>query len=363
MIIPELPAYLTSLGGAEYKGLIIALFTLTAGISRPFSGKLADTVGRKPIIFFGISVCVICSLFYPLLTTVSGFLLLRLLHGFSTGFSPTATSAYVADVVPVHRRGEAMGIIGVCMNVGASISPPFGSYLVGQVSINSMFFASSIAALYSLLILLGIKETLPQPQRFHPKLLALKPHEIIYAKAFRPAAVCALVHVGFGAILTIIPDQTVHLGMTNKGLFLIFITISSVLSRILAGKLSDRMGRVQVLRIALVFVVITLVLMGQVQSWQGLFFVSALLGFSMGLASPAIFAWAIDVAEENSRGKSLGTTYIGLEVGIGFGALLSAYLYDNSPDRFDLAFNAIAITTSLAFLFLLKRDRVVLSKN
>lgn len=46
MLIPELPAYISSLGGAEYKGLIIALFTLTAGISRPFSGKLTDKIGR-----------------------------------------------------------------------------------------------------------------------------------------------------------------------------------------------------------------------------------------------------------------------------------------------------------------------------
>ena len=36
MIISELPAYLDSLGGGEYKGLIIALFTLAAGLSRPF---------------------------------------------------------------------------------------------------------------------------------------------------------------------------------------------------------------------------------------------------------------------------------------------------------------------------------------
>lgn len=53
MMIPELPGYLTLLGGAEYKGLIIALFTLMAGISRPFSGKLTDTVGRVPVMIFG----------------------------------------------------------------------------------------------------------------------------------------------------------------------------------------------------------------------------------------------------------------------------------------------------------------------
>jgi MFS family permease len=70
MLIPELPAYLTALGGAQYKGLIISLFTLTAMLSRPFSGKLADTIGRVPVIIAGSIVCFICSLVYPIVTTV-----------------------------------------------------------------------------------------------------------------------------------------------------------------------------------------------------------------------------------------------------------------------------------------------------
>ncbi|RZK51750.1 MAG: MFS transporter, partial [Pedobacter sp.] len=74
MLIPELPAYLTSLGGAEYKGLIIALFTLTAGISRPFSGKLTDTIGRVPVMAVGSLVCFVCGFLYPVLTSIAGFL-------------------------------------------------------------------------------------------------------------------------------------------------------------------------------------------------------------------------------------------------------------------------------------------------
>ena len=57
MIIPELPDYLASLGGREYIGYIIALFTLTAGLSRPFSGKLTDHIGRIPVMAFGSIVC------------------------------------------------------------------------------------------------------------------------------------------------------------------------------------------------------------------------------------------------------------------------------------------------------------------
>src|SRR6478752_1384780 len=77
MIIPELPDYLTRLGGADYKGLIISLFTLTAMISRPFSGKLADTIGRVPVMIFGAAVCFVCSLFYPIIATLFGFFTLR----------------------------------------------------------------------------------------------------------------------------------------------------------------------------------------------------------------------------------------------------------------------------------------------
>ncbi|HLK96379.1 MAG TPA: MFS transporter, partial [Hymenobacter sp.] len=89
MMIPELPDYLTNLGGREYVGLIIALFTLTAGLSRPFSGKITDTVGRVPVMAFGSIVCFVCGFLYPYLLTVWGFLVLRLVHGFSTGTKPT----------------------------------------------------------------------------------------------------------------------------------------------------------------------------------------------------------------------------------------------------------------------------------
>jgi len=126
MIIPELPAYLTGLGGGDYKGFIIALFTLTAALSRPFSGELADSIGRVPVMVIGATVCGIAALFYPLISSVAGFMLLRLFHGFSTGFKPTGTSAYVADIIPKHKRGEAMGFVGFFGSLGMATGPSLG---------------------------------------------------------------------------------------------------------------------------------------------------------------------------------------------------------------------------------------------
>ena len=72
---------------------------------------------------FGSLVCFVCGFFYPWALTVTGFLGLRLLHGFSTGFKPTGTAAFIADIVPVERRGEAMGLLGVTGAQGAGPRP------------------------------------------------------------------------------------------------------------------------------------------------------------------------------------------------------------------------------------------------
>lgn len=354
MIIPELPAFLSGLGGADYKGLIIALFTLTAGISRPFSGKLADTIGRVPVIIVGAVVCIVCSLVYPILSTISGFFLLRLGHGFSTGFTPTAITAYVADIVPEHRRGEAMGIMGVSLNIGSSISPPIGSYLVNAYSLDVMFYASSASALISLLILSRMKETLTSKKSFQPSLLKLKRNEIIDKDAILPAIVCGLSYIGFGALITITPDQCEFLGISNKGLFFTSFTVCSILSRLVAGTISDRYGRIIVIKVAIICLCLSHILLGLSNSPAWLLTATGLLGFSLGIGIPALFAWTIDRSQADKRGQAMATLYIGLEVAIGSGALLGAALYDNNAGNFGKTFYIMAFITSLGFLFLRK---------
>ncbi len=353
MIIPELPQHLTDLGGAEYKGLIISLFTLTAGLSRPFSGKLTDTVGRIPVMIIGTLTCVVASFLYPFMTTVFGFLALRFFHGFSTGFKPTASSAYVADVVPVHRRGEAMGIMGVSFNIGASAGPALGSWITILFGINTMFYISSLIAFISIFILLQLKESLVEKVKFKASLLLLKKNEIIDSSAIAPALVVVFIYFCFGAFLTIIPDQSAYLGIANKGIFFTVFTFFSILSRLIAGKLSDRIGRVLVIRYAIIILVISLIFASMITTSTGLFIAASLLGFSTGLSAPAVFAWAIDRSESQNRGKALATVYIALELGIGIGSVVSAWIYHNNPQNFFYVMITSAIVTFIALIYLM----------
>ncbi len=351
MLIPELPAYLTAMGGAEYKGFIIGLFTLTAGLSRPFSGRLTDRVGRVPVMVFGSLVCVLCGFLYPIFTTVIPFLMLRLVHGFSTGFKPTGTSAYVADIVPVTRRGEAMGIHGICMGIGSAFGPAIGSLISNRFSLNMLFYTSSLLAFLSIIILINMKETLRERQKLSFDSFRLSRRDIFEPDVFKPALIILLVYFSFGAVLTVTPDFSDHLGLDNRGVYFMVFTLFSLLVRLVAGKTSDRRGREPVAIVGCCFLIVAMLFTGFAQSIPVFFVGAALFGISMGVLSPVLSAWTVDLSGDHNRGRAIATMYIALEAGIGLGAVIAAELFSNKIENFPLVFMAMAALALLGLIY------------
>jgi MFS family permease len=365
MIIPELPAYLSQLGGQDYKGLIIALFTVTAGLSRPFSGKLTDKIGRRPILFMGVSVAIVCAILYPFVSSIFGFFIIRLLHGFCAGTTPTASSAMLADLVPPSRRGEAMGLMGFIVNIGTAISPVLGSEIAKHYSIEVLFYASALLGVCSGLLFLLVKETIKHKQPFQWAHLHLTRRDIFEPTVLNPTVCMLFGTFGFGAVLTVMPDISVHLGIANKGLAMMFYTIASLSVRILAGKVSDQFGRITILRYALSLQIIALLLLGFATTPLILFIGAALFGVSMGFISPTILAWAVDLSTEDSRGRSLATVYLAMEAGIGLGAVLGGAVYGNDSNMFAYAFWSAAFFSGIALIYvaMLYRGREYVVNN
>ncbi|MDG3583429.1 MFS transporter [Galbibacter pacificus] len=359
MLIPELPAYLSSLGGSQYIGLIIALFTFTAGMCRPFSGRITDTVGRVPVMIFGALVCVLCGVLYPMLHSVFGLLFLRLLHGFSTGFKPTATSAYVADITPQRSWGEAIGMQSLFYSTGMAVGPAFGSYIKMYYSFDTLFYLSSVCAFLSMLIIVNMKETLEPKRKFSWSLLKISRRDIIAVEVFPAAILTFLCYISYGIILTLIPDWTTHLDIQNKGMFFIVFTVSSLLVRFIAGKASDKYGRTSLIFIGLIVLAIAVVVIGVASSFIVFVVGGVLYGIGMGVLSPSLNAWTIDMSKREARGKAMATMYIALEAGIGIGALLSGWYYQNSIIRISQTFllSSVVVLIGLVYLFLFLRRK------
>lgn len=352
MVIPELPDFMRTMGGEKFIGLHIALFTVTAGISRPFSGKLTDRWGRVPVMIVGAVVTGVVSMFYPFVLNIYGFLFLRLLHGFSTGFKPTGTAAYVADVVPANRRGEAMGITSFFGMVGMGMGNFVSSKIVLAWGLDTLFYISSSIAVFSIVILLGMKETLEKPEKFTWNLLRINWADLYEPTALRPAMVMMLNTFCFGVVISLFPDFSVSLGIADKGMFFVYFTGASLVSRVIGGKLSDMFGRVPILRVSLLIVALGSVLTGLSTTPTMFFTAGVVFGAGYGMASPSLFAWVIDRAADGVRGRALSTLFLALEIGIGLGALVSGLAYQGDTSRFPWIFGGAAFLSVLAFIYL-----------
>jgi MFS family permease len=225
-----------------------------------------------------------------------------------------------------------------------------------------MFFVSAAFALLSILILLNMKETLVEKQPFRFRMLKINRYDLFEPRVLNVFLVMFCVSFSSGVVLTLIPDLSKTLGIQNKGLFFTVYTIASLVVRIFASKSSDIHGRVPVMIVSTVILAVGMAILGFTQSAFGFWAAAILFGFSWGLNSPTLTAWAIDLSHPEYRGRALATMYIALEAGIGVGAWWSGWWYGGKLYNMPFAFyvSAVLSVASLGYLIWWKRTKEVL---
>ena len=353
LILPELNNYISILDGADKKGLIITLFTISAAISRPFSGKLADTIGRKKVIYLGIICSFIVMLIYPFSYSVLFFLILRFLHGFSAGFAPTGATALLTDLIPEKSRGHAMGIWGTFISLGIGVGQTLGSWIYLSFCFTILFLIGALFSLIAFILVFWIKETLVNQQEFNFKLLKISWKDVFEPNVLPAAFVMLLSAMCSGMIFVLTPDLSTYLGISNKGFFFGIYVIATILIRLLTSSLSDRIGREKTLLIGCFILVISMLLVGTSNSIVSYIFAAIIFGIATGITSPTMFAWTADLSHEDRRGVGAGTMFIALEFGIMFGALLTLVSYDSTKSTIFITFLIGAIMATIACIYLI----------
>jgi MFS family permease len=373
LILPELAAELRSRGGSEYVGWIIPAFSFSALIARPFSGWITDNWGRRWAMIGGCIFCIVAGCFYPWVSTVAGFLAVRVIHGFSTGFTPTGFTAYTADVVEESHRGRAMGWQGMFNNLGTTLGYALGALIALHWGIDWMYYISAALAATAWLMFMQLPETLVASAK---RKFRFSIHQLFYWPAWKPSVIMLLVCISLGSILTVMSDFTLALGYENKGLFLSIYIGVSLLFRLLSGRVSDLLGRAwstaigtfsQVNSMAILYYLATCVDHRLTTGCQdcaipgfGWFGLSAVLyGVGQGFNAPSLFAWASDTADAEHRGRAMAMLFIFLELGIIVGGLTANHFIEgltwNYPGIFAVSAAGFAAGFLLSLAWIRKR--------
>lgn len=353
LILPELNTFITELGGGNQKGLIITLFTISAAISRPFSGKLSDTIGRKKVMIIGIVVCFIVSLLYPLSFSIWFFLLLRFLHGFSAGFLPTGATALVTDILPKEARGRGMGIWGTFISLGIGVGQALGDWLFRKFGMDNLFLFAAITALFAGLLIAYVKETLEKKQKFKFNHLSITIKDVFEPSVLPAAFVMFLTASCSGIIFVLTPDISDYLGINNKGWFFGIYVISTIVIRLFTSSLSDKIGRRKTLLIGVIILIASMFLIGTAHNIAAYTTAAVLFGVATGITSPTLFAWTADLSHIDRRGVGSGTMFIALELGIMLGSISTIFTYNNHFETIYIGFSFGILMAILAAIYLI----------
>ena len=373
LILPELNAELRSRGGAEWVGWIIPAFSFSALIARPFSGWITDNLGRRVAMIGGCLFCIIAGCFYPWVTSVAGFLVVRAIHGFSTGFTPTGFTAFTADVVEESHRGRAMGWQGMFNNLGTTIGYALGALIAMHFGVNWMYYTSAALAATAWLLFLQLPETRIESNK---RKFQFSLGQLFYWPAWKPSLIMFLVCISLGSILTVMADFTLALGYENKGLFLSIYIGVSLLFRLISGRVSDLLGRAWSTAIGTFSQVLSMAIL-MYMAWEldhelqlgctscsrmgfGWFGLSAILyGIGQGFNAPSLFAWASDTADAQHRGRAMAMLFMFLEMGIIAGGLTANYFIEgaswNYPGIFAVSAGGFAAGLLLSLAWIRKR--------
>jgi MFS family permease len=213
---------------------------------------------------------------------------------------------------------------------------------------DAMFYTSALLAVASMLVLANLSETLHTKKRFRWSMLKVGKEDVFDPKSIPAAIVMIFCYISYGVILTLVPDLSDQLGVENRGTFFAIFTLSSISTRLFAGKLSDRLGRVPVLKASAWLIALAMLAFALADSKWMLYVASVVFGLGNGVFSPAINAWTVDLGDPGRKGRALATMYISLEIAIGGGALLAGWFASHLAGVFYFA----AISSILGWVYL-----------
>lgn len=154
-IQPRLPQLLNASGSDA--SWVVTITLLSATVSTPIAGRLADMYGKRRVILILLAVMLTGSVISAFATSLLPMLLGRALQGMVLGIIPIGI-AVLRDIVPPHNLGGAIAFMSATIAIGAALGLPLSALVVQYADWHNLFWVS--AALASLTIV-GVLLTVP----------------------------------------------------------------------------------------------------------------------------------------------------------------------------------------------------------
>ena len=367
-VIPLLPLYLKERLGASATlvGVVVATFAAVETVFKTTWGSLADRIGRRPVIVWGLFLSSAAPLLMTLLRSAWLFVPLRLIDGMGSAALWPAAAAVMADRTEETQRATAMGTLNMFFLSGLALGPSLGLFVSGFLGSYRWGFYLASTLLFGAAALAAVAFPGGGGQAHAVRyqapgalasgiLRSVRQSPLLLAMLL--VAFVQMIGVGLLApILVIYAHEIVQLSDQLIGTLFLVMVLAVAIASVPGGRLADRVGRPRtvVFGMALASAGMWLLPFAGRGNLPVLGAAALLLGGSYAISSPAWLALMSEAAPRGSTGMVMGASETAQGAGLVIGPLLGGALYDRVGPQAPFVASAVLLTagTWLAFLVL-----------
>lgn len=338
LLLSVVPLYTQQAGGgsaaAGLATMTLMLTTVLAQVQMPWLLRL---VGYRTMMVAGLLFLGAPAFFYPASESVAAILVVTAVRGIGFGITTVVAAAMIADLVPIARRGEGIGLFGIATALPTIFGLPFGIWLAQNIGYPLVFTAGAVAPLLGVVAALGIRAA-PGPRGDAAGFLSgLRRRDLL-----RPFLIFNATTVATGVVVTFLPLSAPELAAAA----LLLAGIATTLARWFAGRFGDRRGPHLLLAPGLVLVAGGMAALAQSGSAAVVLLGALLYGAGLGTMQNATLVLMINRVKNTEYGLASTLWNVAFDAGTGVGAL---------------AFGLVIGATGFAFAFYLTAGILLVS--
>lgn len=314
-----LPAYVhLDLGySTVWSGLAISMQYLATLCSRPYAGRMADTVGPKQTVMFGLLACGASGIFMFLSAKLSvtpwlgltAVLIGRLALGFGESWVATGAITWGIGRVGIKNAARVLSFNGIASYGALAVGAPLGVLIARSGGFSSIGIAVVTLGLFGTAI-----------AAFRAPTAIVRGEQLAFRAVLRlvlPHGICQMLgSVGFGVIATFITLFYAAHRWANAALALTVFGMTFIVARLLFAHTINRFGGFRVAIASFAIESIGLLLLWQADLPQWALTGAALTGAGFALIFPALALEAVGLVAPPNRGAALGAYSLFLDLSL-----------------------------------------------
>jgi multidrug resistance protein len=318
LLVPLLPRYARELDLNPMKvGILFGSYAVALLLATFPVAVLTDKYGRRAPMLWGLAGLAITTLVFAVSKQYWLLVLARFLQGIAGSATWLPGMALLADHFPSESRGRAMGTAFAAANLGVLIGPPLSGFLDQHAGPAAPFLlGAGLVALDAL----GRATLLPEVEPERGPRLPFR--QLLSNPTIRLFAGAMALGSGLWALLeSTLPldmDHRLKLSASQIGLCFAASALAHTFTSPLMGRLSDRIGRVKVLRMGLVLALVLLPLPALLsKSWMVVLAMMGLGSTASFIMSPCSPAVADQVESQGSQSFASAFSILNLAYSVG----------------------------------------------